>query len=95
MEVTYKIANKGNLAIQTEVWYLPIEVARKLLKYLKKDEQIVPGRYWYWTAAKPIRKAIKGKSKIVTIYTAGFTTERMHSFLLDIDCTVKFDGLLQ
>lgn len=74
---TVETLSEGNLAIQTEVWTLPIREAKKMAAEMRSMGLDTKGGYWRRHALTPVRKAIRNKAKIVKIYTAGFSTSEI------------------
>ena len=89
---TYKIANKGNTAIQCEVWQVPIEAAKKLSKEMRANGQAGPGSYWENNFVRPVRRAVRAKAAFVGIRTAGFSTGEFANRLRCVDCEIEYAG---
>ena len=67
MQATIRTSNRGNTALQSETFTLPIQLAEKAIKFLDTR----PGCYWE-SAAKAVRRAKRAKETTVKLYTAGF-----------------------
>jgi hypothetical protein len=67
LTATVTTANRGNLAIQSETFTIPLELAAAAVKFLDTR----PGCYWE-SAAKAVRRAKRAGEATVKLYTAGF-----------------------
>ena len=67
LTATVTTANRGNLAIQSETFTIPVELAAAAVKFLDTR----PGCYWE-SAAKAVRRAKRAGESVVKLYTAGF-----------------------
>jgi hypothetical protein len=88
MQATYKIAHRGNLAIQTEVVDVPVQAAKAAFKVL----DVTPGSYWHSNLAKPTRRAVREKRDTVRIYSAGFSTGTLANALAQVGCEMIYMG---
>jgi hypothetical protein len=80
---TFTVSNPGNLAIQTEVWTLPLPAAKAAVAVAKKNGDIRPGSYWAAHLARPVAAASRRKESTVKLYTAGFSTTELCAILLE------------
>lgn len=81
---TYFTQHPGNLAIQTEVWTLPLAEAKAALTYLDTRK----GGYWERVVLKPYRRTVRTKAETVRVYTAGFSTSELSNALYNADISV-------
>lgn len=81
LKATYKTLNKGNLAIEQDVWTIETEQAKKFLQYLKKEHSFTSGSWENFNIIKPIRSAIRSKKNEVKIYSSGFSTTSVYNLL--------------
>ncbi len=90
MKATYQVANRGNSALQTEVWAIPMSIAKKLVS--RMDCRI--GTYWQATLKRPFNIAKRQGQVAVRIYTGGFSTGELSNVLQAVGCEVVFAGEL-
>lgn len=90
MIATYQTSHPGNLAIQREIFDIPVEAARKAIHHL--DAGI--GQYWHTVLVKPLRRAVRAKQGTVRVYTAGFGSSELSNVLALVGCEVVCDGVL-
>lgn len=67
LTATVRTSNRGNLAIQSETFTIPLALAAAAVKFLDTR----PGCYWN-SAPKAIRRAKRAGEAVVKLYTAGF-----------------------
>lgn len=84
---TFTTQNRGNLAIETHIWEIPVAEARAAQRHLDMSK----GGYWENNLAKPCRRAVRAKSETVKVYTAGFSTSRLSNALFNAGCKVTGD----
>jgi len=72
LTATVKTYNRGNLAIQSEVFTVPVALAAAAVKCLDTR----PGCYWE-SAAKAVRRAKRAGDAVVKLSTAGFGTSEL------------------
>lgn len=82
MTATIKTSNRGNIALQSETFTLPIELATKVVKVL----DCRPGCYWE-SAAKAVRRAKRANETTVKLYTAGFGSSELASAIAQVGGT--------
>ena len=87
-QAVYKVANRGNLAIQTEVVDIPVHVAKAAMKVL----DVSVGSYWHLNLARPTRRAVRERRDVVRIYTAGFGTSALANALAQVGCEMVCMG---
>ena len=67
---TVKTRHRGNTALQTEMWTLPVDEAVRVSRVL----DCRTGTYWYTNFWTVYLRATRAKSTTVVIWTAGFST---------------------
>ena len=72
MTATVKTSNRGNMALQSETFTIPLALAAAAVKFLDTR----PGCYWE-SAAKAVRRAKRAGESVVKLYTAGFGTSAL------------------
>lgn len=82
---TYYIGNRGNSAIQQEVWNVTVAEAKAALPFLSTQK----GSYWESVLLKPMRRAVRGKVETFKVYTAGFSTSEFSNALYNGDVTTS------
>lgn len=71
MLIQIKTAHAGNLAMTTDRFELPLEVAKEVAAVLSK-----PGNSW-WYLKREVRLAKREHRSIVKVYTAGFGSQEL------------------
>lgn len=89
MKATFKTLHAGNIALQEEVFQIPLDAAKMAVKYMKNNGEIGPGKYWNEKIAKPTRRAIIAKQEFVTVYVAGFSTGELANVLHCVGCDTE------
>ena len=75
--MTMETVNKGNIAIQVEVWTVDIELAKRIKKVIGKYSR---NSYWHSHVTLPLRWAVKNGQSVVKVTTAGFMTGEFSNF---------------
>ena len=86
---TYTVACRGNLAMQTEVFMIPVLVAKQLIKEVL---DCTPGTYWETVLKRPTNRAIRHRHAHVRVLVAGFTTGELCNALATAGCGVECRG---
>lgn len=94
MNATFKTSHPGNLAIETQVWTIPTEIAKKVVASMKADGMLTPGAYWTDVIAKPTRKAVRAKVDAVKVYTGGFSTGNLSNYIFACGFEVENAGIM-
>lgn len=84
---TMTVSNPGNTAIETHVWALSLDEAKKVVKHTKSSEywksKVSNGSYWWYHLVKPVNVAIRNSREYVTLYSGGFSTPEFSQMLRD------------
>jgi hypothetical protein len=83
MQATVKTFHRGNLALQSETFTLPLALAVEVVKVLDTR----PGTYWE-SALKATRRAKRAKESVVKLHTAGFGSSDLHGAIAQAGGTV-------
>ena len=90
MATTLQTANRGNLAIETHVWRLTADDAKKLMAWMKAEKiPMHKGGTWDHFVASPIRSAVRRKLEVVKLYTGGFMTGELSNFFFNADIKIE------
>lgn len=84
MTATVTTSYKGNTALETQVWTIPVKAALEAAGELGAR----PGSYWEANLAKPARKAKRAKLDTVRVFTAGFSSGELSNVLFSVGCQV-------
>lgn len=86
----------GNLAIEQDHFEIPLDLAKALNRYLKRENNTFDQQYFRVNAK--IRAAMKGGKQSITVRTAGFSTADLWNLLYNaapsgwkIACTTTID----
>lgn len=86
MTATATISYKGNLALETYTFTIPLAAAFKAVELVGAK----PGSYWESNLLKPARRAKRAKADVVKVYTAGFGASELSNVLFNVGCQVDY-----
>lgn len=90
MIATYRTCNRGNLAIERDIWSIPVSIGKQFIKTFPDECGI--GHYWYYAIAKPTRQSVRAKLENVRVSTAGFSSSELYQKLVELGCKIQFEG---
>ena len=91
ISVTCRRRNAGNLAIESDTFEVPTDLARLMLKLPTSVHglEFGVGQYWERWFAKPVRRAVRAKEPVVMIRSGGFASGDLSNALALLGAEVE------
>jgi hypothetical protein len=83
MTAIFHVANRGNIAIQEEVWEIPAAELKLATEHLDMHQY----SYWYFKFGKQLKKALK-TGDAVKFSTSGFSSSELANVLRAVDIEI-------